>query len=108
MPRAKNWRPRAASTSGRISRRPHRDDDIAVLGRQGAIDDQQVAVEDAGVDHGIAAGADKERGGRMVNEMLVKVQMVFDVIIRLVAWRPIANNRESGCHVGPVPGSRCV
>ena len=58
----------------------HRDDDLAIPRRDGAIHHQDVAALDAGVPHGIALHADKECGRRVAHEVLIQVQRVLHVI----------------------------
>ena len=58
--------------------------------------DQQIAIVQAGPEHGIAAHPDKERRGGMVNEMVVQVQPLVDVIIgggRETRWHPAGEER---------------
>lgn len=57
------------------------DDDVFIFGLGGAIHDQEVAGVDAGVDHGIAGDADEIGGGGLGDEVLVEVELAFEVIL---------------------------
>jgi hypothetical protein len=55
--------------------------DIRSLRSDGAIDDQQIAVEYAGFLHGFAVRADKECCGRPSDQVEVEVELVVQVIV---------------------------
>lgn len=55
---------------------------IAVLGLQGAVDDQQVAVEDTEAGHGIPLGAGEEGGRRVFHQVVVDIQRRFHKVVR--------------------------
>ena len=57
------------------------DDDTAVSGFQGFVDNQQIAVMDAHPDHGIALYAQEEGGLGARDEMLVQRQAAFHIIV---------------------------
>ena len=58
------------------------DDDIAVGRLDALVDDEQVAVVDAAVAHGVADGPGVEGGGRMAHQFLIEVDAVRHVVLR--------------------------
>ena len=56
------------------------DDDVAVGGADGAVDDEDVAVVDSGTDHGVARDANEVGGGGALDEKLVEVERRLDVL----------------------------
>ena len=72
------------------------DHDVAGLRVQGPVHDQQVAVKDAGVAHGLAPGPDEERGRGTPGQVAVQVEVV------------IGGARESRGDRVPVQGQREV
>lgn len=57
------------------------DDDMAVACLDRAVDDEDVTSKDIGVDHGVAFHPNHEGGGRIADQLLVKVDAVFDMVI---------------------------
>ena len=59
----------------------HGDHDVTGLGDDTAVDDEKVAVEDAGVLHGLALRPDEKRGGGPADQMMVQIEFALDVIV---------------------------
>ena len=59
----------------------HGHDDAAGAGIEAAVDDQQVAVVDAGPSHGVAADPQKEGAVGVANQVVVEVDAGFDVVV---------------------------
>ena len=57
------------------------DHDVGVLRLQGAVHNQDIAVVQPGALHRIAGQADVERGGRVLNQQLVEVEVAVQVIV---------------------------
>jgi hypothetical protein len=55
--------------------------DAAMPGGEGLVHDQQVAVLDAGLAHGIPLHAQKESGYAVTDQVLVQAQVAFDVVV---------------------------
>jgi len=53
-----------------------------VLGLQGAVDNQQVAAENAEAGHGIPLGTGEEGGRRMFHQVVVNIQRGFHKVVR--------------------------
>src|SRR6266581_3507577 len=81
-------RDRGAAAAEALERRlllvDQSDDDVAGVGRFGAADERDVAVEDAGVDHGIAAHFEREMiaGRKQVGRHVDGVAAVLDRLVR--------------------------
>ena len=58
-----------------------RDDDIVVLRLQRAVHDQEVTIVQSGALHGVAGQADIERGGWVMDQELMKVEVAVQVIV---------------------------
>ena len=76
----------------------NRDNDVRGLRRDAAIDNQKVAIEDAGVFHGLACSPGKKRGGRVPDEVLVQIELALDVIV--------GRTGEAGGNTGAVDHER--
>ena len=70
------------------------DDDIPGLGRDGAVDNEKVAVEYSGIAHGFALRADEKGGRRTADQMQVQIELALDMVVG-GAW-------ETGWHPGAV------
>lgn len=57
-------------------------DDVVGLWGDAAIHHEEFAIEDSGIAHGFSRGAHEERGGRPADQMLVEVELPFDVVVR--------------------------
>ena len=54
--------------------------DVAATRFNGAIDDENVTLEDAGIDHGVAACFDNESRIAVFHEVVVERQIVFGIV----------------------------
>ena len=70
------------------------DDDIPGLGRDGAVDNEKVAVENPGVAHGLALRADEKGRRRAADQMQIEIKLALDMVIG-GAWK-------TGRHPGAV------
>ncbi len=68
----------------------HGNDDFFVYRFQGAVHNENISGENAGIDHGFAGCPDKKGGGRMLNQVFVQVKLAFNIIFR--------RGREPSCH----------
>ena len=57
------------------------DDDIVGLGRDGAIDNEKVTVENSGVALGLALRADEKGGCRAADQMQVQIELALDMVV---------------------------
>ena len=57
-----------------------RDDNVSVLGIEGAIHHQQISTPDDGT-HSFALGSDEVRRSRMLDQKALKIQRGFNVIV---------------------------
>ena len=70
------------------------DDDIVGLGRDGAVDNEKVAVENPGIAHGFALRADEKGRRWATDQMQIQIELALDVVVG-GAW-------ETGRHPGAV------
>jgi len=59
----------------------HRDDDLAIPRRDGAIHHQDVTALDSGVSHGATLNPDEECGRWVAHEVLVEIERVLHVVL---------------------------
>lgn len=71
-----------------------RNDDVFSLSCEAAINDEEVAVEYAGVFHRFAHRPGEKGGGRVPDEVFVEVELSFDVVV--------GGARESGRNPGAI------
>ena len=64
------------------------------LGRDGAVDNEKVAVENSGIAHGLALRADEKGRGRAADQMQIEIELALDMVVG-GAW-------ETGRHPGAV------
>ena len=62
------------------------DDDIAGLGRDGAVDNEKVAVVYSGIAHGFALRADEKGRGRAADQMQIEIEVALDMVVG-GAWK---------------------
>ena len=63
-------------------------DDLAIYGVQGSVNDQNVIMVDPGPGHRITIDPDEEGGGRILDQEFIEIQTLFNVIF--------GGRRESG------------
>ena len=56
------------------------DDDIPGLGRDGAVDNEKVAVEYSGIAHGFALRADEKGRRRAADQMQIEIKLALDMV----------------------------
>ena len=54
---------------------------LPLTGVAGAVDDRDIAGKDAGAGHALALDADREGGGRMLDQQLVKIERPVDIVL---------------------------
>ena len=57
------------------------DDGVAMLGGDGAVNDEQISVVDPSVDHAVALGPDIVGGRRPGNAQLVQIEGLLDIVL---------------------------
>ena len=62
------------------------DDDIPGLGRDGAVDNEKVAVKNSGIAHGFALRADEKGRRRAADQMQVQIELTLDMVVG-GAWK---------------------
>ena len=62
------------------------DDDIVGLGRDGAVDNEKIAVENSGVAHGLALRADEKGRRRPADQMQIEIELALDMVVG-GAWK---------------------
>lgn len=72
------------------------DHDVVRLGRDTAVNYNQITIEDPGAAHGLSCRAHEESRRRPPHQMLVEIELAFDVVIGRAGEASLYRRAEQG------------